>query len=74
VDAPPEEAGIWDIAVTADFEKRLVSWRGNGTDSSDEIVPKHFKLTPGLYKLIIVGREPGAQLKSLSIRAEPVGK
>ncbi len=70
VDAMPEDIGIWDIDVTTGFEKRVVSWRGSGTDSSDEFAPKRFKLTPGAHKLIVVGREPGAQLKSLSIRAE----
>lgn len=70
VDAPPEDIGIWDIEVTTGFQKRVVSWRGSGTDSSDEFAPKRFKLTPGAHKLIVVGREPGAQLKSLSLRAE----
>lgn len=70
VDAMPEDAGIWDIDVTSGFEKRVVSWRGSGTDSSDEFAPKRFKLTPGAHKLIVVGREPGAQLKSVTIRAE----
>jgi hypothetical protein len=72
VDAQPEDPDmIWDIDVTSGFEKRVVSWRGSGTDSSDEFAPKRFKLTPGAHKLIIVGREPGAQLKSLSIRPAP---
>lgn len=68
VDAPPEDpAMIWDIDVTSGFEGRTVSWRGNGTPESDEIVPKRFNLSAGAHKLIIVGREP-AELKSISIR------
>jgi uncharacterized cupredoxin-like copper-binding protein len=68
VDAPPEDPKmIWDIDVTSGFEERTVSWRGNGTAESDEIVPKRFNLSAGAHKLIIVGREPG-QLKSISIR------
>ena len=67
VDAPPEDpAMIWDIDVTSGFEERTVGWRGKGTAESDEIVPKRFNLSPGMHKLIIVGREP-AQLKSISL-------
>jgi hypothetical protein len=72
IDAQPEDpAMIWDIAVTSGFEKRTVSWRGNSDSSSDEIDPKRFKLAPGAHKLIIVGREPGTLLKSLTIRPAP---
>jgi hypothetical protein len=68
VDTPPEDpAMIWDIDVTNGFEERTVSWRGNGTPESDEIVPKRFNLSAGAHKLILVGREP-AQLKSISLR------
>jgi hypothetical protein len=68
VDAPPEDPQmIWDIHLTGGFAERVVSWRGNGDDSTNEISPKVFKLTAGEHKLIIVGREP-AELKSVSIR------
>jgi hypothetical protein len=68
IDAQPEDPlMIWDIAVTKGFEERIVSWRGSGDDSSDEFVPKRFKLTAGAHQLIIVGRE-AAQLKSVAIR------
>ena len=68
VDAAPEDpAMIWDVEVTSGFEERTVSWRGNGTDSTDEFVPKRFNLSAGAHKLNLVGREP-AQLKSISIR------
>ena len=69
IDAQPEDPDmIWDIEVTSGFEKRVISWRGSGSDSSDEFDPKPFKLAPGAHKLFIIGREPGAQLKSVAIR------
>jgi hypothetical protein len=69
IDAPPEDPDmIWDIEVTTNFTERVVSWRGSGTDSSDEFVPKHFNLAAGKHKLFIYGREPEVQLKTISIR------
>jgi len=68
MDAPPEDpAMIWDIDVTSGFEERTVSWRGNGTPESDEIVPKRFQLSAGPHKLLIVGREP-AELKRITLQ------
>ena len=67
VDAQPEDPMmIWDFDVTSGYQERTVSWRGNGTPESNEIVPKKFKLTVGAHKLIIIGREP-AGLKTISI-------
>jgi len=72
IDAQPTDPDmIWDVPVTTGFEKRVMSWRGSGTDSSDEFVPKRFKLEPGAHTLVIVGREPGTLLKSLTIRPAP---
>jgi hypothetical protein len=72
IDAQPVDPDmIWDIDLTTGFEKRVVSWRGNGTDSSDEFTPKHFKLEPGTHTLVVVGREPDVRLKSLTIRPAP---
>jgi hypothetical protein len=72
VDALPEDPDmIWDIEVTMGFEKRLLSWRGNGDSSADQFSPKRFTLTAGVHKLNIIGREPDAQLKSLTIRPAP---
>ena len=72
IDAPPTDPDmIWDIEVTSGFMKRTVNWRGSGSDSSDEFAPKRFKLAPGAHTLVIVGREPGVQLKSLTIRPAP---
>lgn len=69
MDAPPEDPTmIWDIDVTTGFEARVVSWRGDGSDTDDQFVPKQFKLAPGTHQLILRGREPDVQLKTLSIR------
>lgn len=69
IDAQPVDPDmIWDIDVTTGFEKRVISWRGNGDSSTDEINPKRFNLDPGAHTLVIVGREPGTLLKSLTIR------
>ena len=72
VDAQPVDPDmIWDIEVTTEFEKRVISWRGTGDSANDEFAPKRFTLAPGAHKLIIVGREPGALLKSLTLRPAP---
>jgi hypothetical protein len=71
-DLPEDPDMIWDIDVTMGFEKRLLSWRGNGDSATDQFTPKRFTLTAGAHKLILVGREPDALLKSLAIRPAPV--
>ena len=69
IDAKPEDPlTIWDIDVTSGFEERVVSWRGDGAADSDQFAPKRFKLAPGKHQLFIYGREPDAQLKSLTLR------
>ena len=71
-DADPQDPDmIWDIDNTSGFEKRMVGWRGSGDASNVEFPAKHFKLAAGSHKLIIVGREPGTLLKSLSILPAP---
>ena len=73
IDADPEDPlMIWDIAVTTSFEEQVVNWRGTGASGADEFDPKVFKLAVGKHKLVIYGREPDAQLKSLSIRPHPL--
>jgi hypothetical protein len=75
MDAQPTDPDmIWDIDVTDGFEKRLVNWRGDGDASSGQFVPKTFKLAPGEHTLILVGREPDARLKSLTIFPAPPAK
>jgi hypothetical protein len=75
VDAPPEDPDmIWDIDITMGYEKRLLSWRGNGDSATAQFAPKRFTLTPGAHKLILVGREPDVLLKSVSVRPAPPEK
>jgi hypothetical protein len=73
IDAQPQDPSmIWDInPVTSGFEQRLVSWRGSGLAEADQFVPEIFNLTAGTHQLIIVGREPGTELQSLSILKLP---
>ena len=72
IDAPPVDPDmIWDIPVTSGFETRVISWRGNGDSSTDQFTPKDFKLEAGAHTLILVGREPGTLLKTLTIRPAP---
>jgi hypothetical protein len=75
IDAPPVDPDmIWDIPLTTGFEKRVISWRGNGDSSTDQFTPKSFKIEPGAHTLVIIGREPGTLLKSLTIRPAPPEK
>jgi hypothetical protein len=68
IDAQPEDPTmIWDVEVTTGWETRTVNWRGNGAAESDEFIPKVFHLAAGEHKLIVIAREPGAELKSVSI-------
>jgi len=73
IDAQPQDPTmIWDIMpVTSGFESRLVSWRGNGSDTANEFIPKIFSLAAGTHQLIIRGRESNTQLQSVSILALP---
>ncbi len=72
--APVDPDMIWDIPVTTGFETRVISWRGNGDSSTDQFTPKSFKLEAGAHTLIIIGREPGTLLKSLTIFPAPPEK
>ena len=72
VDSQPQDPlMIWDVTLTSGFEQRLIRWRGNGTDTADQFVPKVFTLTAGTHQLIIIGREANTQLSSLSILQIP---
>lgn len=69
MDSQPEDPiMIWDVDVTNGFEERTISWRGNGEPESDEFVPKHFNLTAGIHKLIVLGREANTELKSVTLQ------
>lgn len=73
IDAPPQDPTmIWDIPVTAGFEARTVSWRGNGTDSSDQFIPKTFYLSVGTHQIVLVGREGNTQLQQLTLIPTPL--
>jgi hypothetical protein len=75
IDAQPVDPDmIWDIEVTTGFEKRVMNWRGNGDSATDQFTPKIFKLEPGAHTLVIVGREPDVQLRSLTILPAPPEK
>lgn len=68
---PSDPIMIWDIPVTSGFEPRLISWRGNGNDTSNQFVPAVFRLTKGTHQLVIRGREANTLLQSLSILQTP---
>jgi hypothetical protein len=50
---------IWDIPVTTGCERRAVSWRGNGSDSTNQYTPMLFGLVSGTHTLTVGGREGG---------------
>jgi hypothetical protein len=65
---PQNPTMIWDIMpITSGFEQRIVSWRGNGTEDNDQIVPKIFNLSAGSHQIIFVGREPYTALSSFTL-------
>ena len=68
MDAAPADDMIWDVEVADGFEKHLMTWRGSGDATSPEFAPKVFKLAAGKHQIILVGREPGTELKSITIR------
>jgi len=72
IDAEPQAPTmIWDIPITAGFEVRWVSWRGDGTDVSNQFVPKIFTLTQGQHQILIRGREVDTELQSMKVLQLP---
>lgn len=69
VDAEPvDPTMIWDIPLTAGFERRTMSWRGTATPGSPpEFAPATFTLAAGVHRLIVRGREPLARLDMIEI-------
>jgi hypothetical protein len=69
IDGQPQNSTmIWDIMpITSGFEQRTVSWRGNGSENNDEIVPKIFNLSAGPHQIIFMGREPYTALSSFTL-------
>jgi hypothetical protein len=68
---PTDPTMIWDVPVTSGFTNLLVSWRGTGTDTNNQYIPKVFGLSAGAHQLIVRGRESGTQLAYLTIIAIP---
>ena len=67
-DQPQNPNMIWDIMpVTSGFEQRVISWRGNGSENDDQVVPKIFYLSTGPHQIIFVGREPGTAMASFAL-------
>ena len=72
IDAEPEEPTmIWDIPARTGPQKRIVSWRGQGTPEKNEFAPKYFALNPGEHELILRGCEAGVKLQSLTVVKRP---
>jgi hypothetical protein len=72
IDAEPEDPTmIWDIPTTSNFEQRVISWRGNGSEANNQYIPKIFALTQGVHQVIIRCREADVQLKSFVILQLP---
>jgi hypothetical protein len=72
VDGVPQDPGMtWDVLITSGFEERLISWRGNGTDTSNQYVPWLLSLTKGLHQLEFYGREANTELAGFSILPAP---
>jgi hypothetical protein len=68
---PTAPLGIWDVSVTQGSQQRLVSWRGTGSDTSNQFAPKVFTLSAGLHQVIVRGREGGAELVRMSLVKVP---
>jgi hypothetical protein len=67
IDAEPTDPlSIWNLSVTSGFTNQSVTWQG-----VSDTVPKVFYLTAGTHQLIVRGREPNAQLGTISVWAAP---
>ena len=47
------------------------SWRGTGTDTNNQYIPKIFSLATGSHQVIFAGREANTQLQGFSILQLP---
>lgn len=64
----------WHITnETVGFERRAVTWQGDGTYDNPAIVPKTWFLTRGEHVLYVRAREHGCEIDSFSIRQEKGG-
>jgi hypothetical protein len=64
-DDPEDPTMISDIDVTTGFEQRFLKWQSFSHNFSQQ--NQAFILTKGTHRLIIVGRDPGVELKNISI-------
>ena len=73
IDAQPVDPTMaWDIfPFTSGFQNAIVSWRGTGTDTNNQFIPKIFALTTGAHQIIFAGREANTQLQSFSLLQLP---
>jgi hypothetical protein len=73
IDAQPVDPTMcWDIEpLTTNFQSRIVSWRGNGSDTNNQFNPQVFNLATGTHQIIIAGREANTELQSFSLLELP---
>ena len=64
---PTDPYDTWQIPVTTNFQNEIVSWQGNGTYDAPQFVPQVFNLGAGTHQLVIVGREAGTEVQTISI-------
>lgn|GEM_PF-878854 len=71
IDAEPTSPTmIWDITpLTTALAERTASWRGNGSSTTNQFVPKVFDLAAGMHQLVIRGREADVQIDRIEIVA-----
>lgn len=66
---PTDPLMIWDVVqFTTGFQQRFASWRGTGTFDQPQFTTKVWTLTAGTHQLVIFGREPNAQIQSITIQ------
>jgi len=67
---PNTDNYIWDIPTFVGYTNRLAAWRGSGTTTNNEFIPKTWtNLLSGSNELIIIGREPNVGLLNFSLIA-----
>jgi hypothetical protein len=72
IDSEPQDPTmIWSAPVTSGFERAVVSWHESAIDSRQRHSPTVFNLTAGVHTLIIRGRDPGPELRQVSIVRAP---
>jgi hypothetical protein len=68
IDAEPTDPlMLWNLVVSSGFTNQAVSWGG-----VSDTVPHVFNLSAGAHQLIVRGREPNAQLGTITIIPAPL--